>query len=78
MTPAKTKPVDWPSLIRAGLVQLRLRPVEFWALTPAELMTMLGHSAGSAPMGRARLADLLRAFPDDSAGSSHERKDADE
>ena len=56
--------VNWPDLMRAGLVQLRLRPSEFWALTPAELMMMLGHGAGNAPMGRARLADLLRAFPD--------------
>ena len=56
--------VNWPDLMRARLVHLRLRPSEFWALTPAELMMMLGHGAGNAPMGRARLADLLRAFPD--------------
>ena len=56
--------VNWPDLMRAGLMQLRLRPAEFWALTPAELMVMLGQGAASAPMCRARLADLLRAFPD--------------
>lgn len=58
--------IAWPEMIRAGLGQLRLRPAEFWALTPAELMVMLGHGAGEAPMGRARLADLLRAYPDGS------------
>ncbi len=28
---------DWPSLLRAGVRGLGLRPAEFWALTPAEL-----------------------------------------
>ena len=61
--------VNWPDFIRAGLVQLRLQPVEFWALTPAELMVMLGHGSGNAPMGRARLADLLRVYPDKKVNS---------
>ncbi|MGH1577206.1 rcc01693 family protein [Planktotalea sp.] len=69
------KLVNWPQLMRAGLVQLRLGPGEFWALTPAELMVMLGHGAGNAPMGRARLSDLLRAYPD---GPIEERKVQDE
>lgn len=55
---------DWPGLMRAGMVGLQLRPHEFWALTPAELLMMLGHGAGPAPMGRARLDELARAFPD--------------
>ncbi|ALG90158.1 MAG: phage tail assembly chaperone [Confluentimicrobium sp.] len=55
---------DWPGLMRAGLTGLRLRPSEFWALTPAELLLMLGHGSGTAPMGRARLDELARAFPD--------------
>ena len=56
--------LDWPGLMRAGLRGLGLRPGEFWALTPAELMLMLGREAGDAPLGRARLDELARAFPD--------------
>lgn len=60
--------VSWPHLMRAGMGTLGLRPAEFWALTPAELMVMLGHGAGGSnggPMGRARLSDLLRQYPDE-------------
>lgn len=58
---------DWAGLMRAGLCGLRLQPAEFWALTPAELLMMLGQGGGGpAPMGRARLNDLARAFPDTS------------
>ena len=35
------KQIEWPALMQAGIRGLGLRPVEFWALTPAELMTML-------------------------------------
>ena len=57
--------LDWPGLLRAGLVRLRLKPAEFWALTPHELMLMLGlGQGGPTPMARARLDELARAFPD--------------
>ena len=56
--------MDWPGLMRAGLHGLGLRPDEFWRLTPWELRVMLGLSGAQAPMGRARLADLMAAFPD--------------
>ena len=55
---------DWPGLMRAGMVGLRLRPVEFWALTPAELLLMLGLDGAKPPMARARLEELARAYPD--------------
>lgn len=55
---------DWPVLMRAGIGGLRLRPAEFWALTPVELMLLLGIEGRRAPMGRARLMELARAFPD--------------
>ena len=55
---------DWPGLMRAGMVGLRLRPAEFWALTPAELLLMLGLDAARPPMARARLEELARAYPD--------------
>lgn len=60
---------DWPALMRAGLRGLGLRPDQFWLLTPAELLMMLGHGAGSAPMGRARLDELAAAFPDSGKGT---------
>ncbi|GAB4283432.1 MAG: phage tail assembly chaperone [Roseovarius sp.] len=56
--------IDWPALMRAGMRGLGLRPAEFWALTPAELELMLGGRGGVAPLGRARLGELMRAFPD--------------
>jgi len=55
---------DWPVLMRAGIRGLGLRPAEFWALTPAEFALMLGEGSGSAPLNRARLEDLARAYPD--------------
>lgn len=55
---------DWPGLMRAGLHGLRLRPVEFWALTPAELQMMLGETRAALPMGRTQFDALLRDFPD--------------
>ena len=55
---------DWPGMMRAGMAGLRLTPERFWALTPAELMLMLGRGASAAPMARARLEEMLAAFPD--------------
>lgn len=55
---------DWPALMRAGLHGLRLKPDEFWALTPAELQLMLGSGSGTAPMLRDGLAALMAAYPD--------------
>jgi uncharacterized phage protein (TIGR02216 family) len=57
--------LDWPGLMRVGIVGLRLRPAEFWALTPGELALMLGINPGGARgLTRSRLEDLVRAFPD--------------
>lgn len=54
---------DWAGLMEIGINRLRLKPDEFWRLTPAELRLMVG-PAGPKPMGRERLADLMAAFPD--------------
>ncbi|PVH29607.1 rcc01693 family protein [Pararhodobacter oceanensis] len=57
--------LDWPGLLRAGLHGLGLRPAEFWALTPLELMLMLGREArADALFTRDRLENLLRRYPD--------------
>ncbi|PWE30652.1 hypothetical protein DDZ14_14560 [Maritimibacter sp. 55A14] len=56
--------LDWPGLMRAGLCGLGLRPAEFWSLTPAELMTMLGRAAPAPALSRDRLEELARRYPD--------------
>ncbi len=43
---------------------LGLAPEAFWRLTPAELRIMLGLGPAAAPLSRARIEDLMRAFPD--------------
>lgn len=60
--------INWPRLLKAGLGGLALRPADFWALTPAELMLMLGVGGGDAPLTRDRLNALIDAFPDDEKG----------
>lgn len=61
--------LDWQALMRLGLGALRLPPEVFWAMTPGELMLALEGAGvlpigGRAPMGAARLAELMAAFPD--------------
>ena len=62
--PLSDNGLDWPGLMRAGLFGAGLRPHEFWALTPVELMVLLGRDGGSAILTRARLEELSREFPD--------------
>lgn len=56
--------IDWPGLMRAGLLGLRLTPEAFWRLTPIELKIMLGAELGAPALTRARLEELADAFPD--------------
>lgn len=65
--------LDWPALMRAGLVGLRLTPDQFWRLTPAELRLMLGQGAGMPAMNRAGLDALLAAYPDKTKGERDDR-----
>lgn len=67
----RAKGLDWPGLMRAGIGQLGLEPRVFWALTPVELMLMLGIGGAQAPLTRARLEELSRAFPDRSKGQEN-------
>jgi uncharacterized phage protein (TIGR02216 family) len=43
--------LDWAAMMRAGMPGLGLSPQEFWRLSPAELLLMLGET-GPAPMQR--------------------------
>ena len=63
---------DWPALMRAGLRGLGLSPDEFWRLTPAEFRLLLGPERGTAPLGRARLDELLKAYPDQTGGTEND------
>lgn len=63
---------DWPALLRLGLGRLRLRPPEFWALTPGELMLMLGEPGRAQPLGRQGFDALMKSFPDKVKGAADE------
>ncbi|WP_298256660.1 phage tail assembly chaperone [uncultured Litoreibacter sp.] len=54
---------DWPALLRVS-ASAGVRPAEFWALTPAELILVLGLEAVEKPLNRARLAELERMYSD--------------
>jgi uncharacterized phage protein (TIGR02216 family) len=56
--------IAWSGLMQLGLVQLRLTPETFWALTPVELMLLAGQGTGRAALTRAGLAELAARFPD--------------
>ena len=57
--------IAWSKLMRLGLVELRLSPEDFWNLSPAELMMMLGVASGSAGMSRSVFAKLTALYPDE-------------
>ena len=52
----------------AGLGLLRLRPADFWSMTPKELEAalrgLLGPSPGAEPLSRTTLAHLMSRYPD--------------
>ena len=56
--------IDWPGLLRVGLMDLRLTPEVFWRLTPIELKIMLGADRTSPALTRAWLDELAAAYPD--------------
>lgn len=62
--------MDWEGLMRLGLHQLGLAPKVFWRLTPVELMLKMGAGSGDAPLSRARLAELVQAYPDSFEGDN--------
>ena len=62
------RPLDWDWLMGAGLGLLRLRPADFWTMTPLELGAalkgILGDAATAMPPGRRDLTDLMARYPD--------------
>ena len=65
--------IDWAGLMRLGLVELRLTPEVFWALTPGELLLIAGVDPARAPLSRAVLRALLERFPDRPRATPTER-----
>ncbi len=59
------KRFDWAELMRFAMVQLRLTPDQFWALTPAELALFAGPGQRNA-MSRSGLAELIKQYPEPS------------
>lgn len=55
---------DWPALMRVAYRGLGLSPAEFWRLTPAEFLILLGPESGAAPLRRDAFEALLARFPD--------------
>ncbi len=69
-----SKTLDWPGLLRVALHELRLKPSDFWALTPAEFLVLRGldGEAAGGGMSRAGLEDLLRQYPDGKKGRAND------
>jgi uncharacterized phage protein (TIGR02216 family) len=51
--------------MRAAIAERGMRPVDFWVLTPAELLLILGRAGRDAPLSRLRLEELAAAYPDE-------------
>lgn len=66
--------MDWAGLLRLGLGTLRLRPGEFWAMTPMEFLMCLGLDADRMPLTRTGLEALLRAHPDQGEDVDHDHR----
>lgn len=67
--------IAWPELMRAGMGKLNLRPAEFWALSPIELIIMLGLDGSPPVMTRDGLAALMAAYPDQGAETAQKGKE---
>jgi uncharacterized phage protein (TIGR02216 family) len=65
-------PFPWDTAMQVGLGVLRLSPDAFWRMTPRELAAAITalHGPAVPAIGRARLLEMMRQFPDD--GAEHE------
>ena len=65
---ARHPPFPWHDVMAAGLGLLRLRPADFWSMTPRELDAalhgLLGPPHGNSPLPRPALAELMARYPD--------------
>lgn len=63
-------PFPWEAAMQVGFGVLRLSPDAFWRMTPRELAAAMTALRGSVPaaIGRMRLDELMRQFPDREVG----------
>jgi uncharacterized phage protein (TIGR02216 family) len=54
---------DWGILLRQAVVELRLSPSQFWALSLREWLWLNSHAQTALP--RPNLEALMRQFPDE-------------
>lgn len=64
-----TSSFDWRALLQNAVHSARLKPDEFWGLTPAELSLVLGLDAAPPPLTRARLMELDRMYSKPTGGA---------
>ncbi|WP_281015398.1 rcc01693 family protein [Martelella mediterranea] len=65
-------PFPWCAVLHTGLCQLRLSPLQFWALSPIEFAAMAGHLAPATTYpNRQMLSELMKRFPDESRRSDN-------
>lgn len=59
-------PFPWQTAMQVGFGVLKLSPDAFWRMTPRELAAAMTALRGGMPeaIGRARLSELMRLFPD--------------
>lgn len=59
-------PFPWEAAMQVGFGILRLSPDAFWRMTPRELAAAITalRGGGGETIGRDRLAELMRQFPD--------------
>ena len=66
--PSKAAGIDWHDVMALCLGTLRMRPADFWTLTPKELDAMLrgvfGPSSLPRTIDRPALAALMQRYPD--------------
>ncbi|QQM32662.1 phage tail assembly chaperone [Martelella lutilitoris] len=64
--PPGAEPFPWRSALHTGLCLLRLKPEDFWSLTPVEFAAMSGAFAPAGPYPtRAGLEEMMMRYPDD-------------
>jgi uncharacterized phage protein (TIGR02216 family) len=64
---------DWPAIMGVAYRQLGLSPAQFWAMTPAEFLILLGPETGAGPLRRGAFEALLARFPDKPNEDGHDR-----
>ena len=60
----KLENFPWSDVYRLGVLELRLSPEDFWALSPRELAILLGAMPADQRAMRAEMVSLMNLYPD--------------